>query len=90
LRDIPMPVGVFQVRTAELRAEFPPLRSFVGRTASGVSNSTRLVTFGWGDLISLGVENLWMHPLWWCDAHRHSWGCPSKTGRATTFWCTGP
>ena len=25
LRDVPMPVGVFQVRAAELRAEFPPL-----------------------------------------------------------------
>ncbi|MGB7869013.1 MAG: adenylate/guanylate cyclase domain-containing protein [Mycobacterium sp.] len=27
LRDVPMPVGVFQVRAAELRAEFPPLRA---------------------------------------------------------------
>jgi predicted ATPase/class 3 adenylate cyclase len=27
LRDVPMPVGVFQVRAAGLRAEFPPLRS---------------------------------------------------------------
>ena len=26
LRDVPMPVGVFQARAAELRAEFPPLR----------------------------------------------------------------
>src|ERR1700736_4078946 len=27
LRDVPMPVGVFQVRAAGLRAEFPPLRA---------------------------------------------------------------
>ena len=27
LRDVPMPVGVFQVQAAELRAEFPPLRA---------------------------------------------------------------
>lgn len=27
LRDVPMPVGVFQVRAARLRAEFPPLRA---------------------------------------------------------------
>jgi class 3 adenylate cyclase len=27
LRDVPMPVGVFQVRSAGLRAEFPPLRA---------------------------------------------------------------
>src|SRR6201987_1625749 len=27
LRDVPMPVGVFEVRSAELRAEFPPLRA---------------------------------------------------------------
>ncbi|MCW2662683.1 MAG: cyclase [Mycobacterium sp.] len=27
LRDIPMPVGLFQVQAAELRAEFPPLRA---------------------------------------------------------------
>jgi predicted ATPase len=47
LRDVPMPVGVFQVRAAGLRAEFPPLRaldatpgnlrpqttSFIGREA---------------------------------------------------------
>ncbi|OBH40492.1 ATP-binding protein [Mycobacterium mantenii] len=47
LRDVPMPVGVFQVRTAGLRADFPPLRaldtspgnlrlatsSFIGREA---------------------------------------------------------
>jgi hypothetical protein len=47
LRDVPMPVGVFQVRAAGLRTEFPPLRaldsspgnlrpaatSFIGRDA---------------------------------------------------------
>src|SRR5246127_5733912 len=27
LRDVPMPVGVFQVQAAELRTEFPPLRA---------------------------------------------------------------
>ncbi len=27
LRDVPTPVGVFQVRAADLRAEFPPLRA---------------------------------------------------------------
>src|ERR1700720_3105603 len=27
LRDVPMPVGVFQVRAAGLRTEFPPLRA---------------------------------------------------------------
>jgi hypothetical protein len=27
LRDVPMPVGVFQVRAPGLRAEFPPLRA---------------------------------------------------------------
>jgi hypothetical protein len=27
LRDVPMPIGVFQVRAAGLRAEFPPLRA---------------------------------------------------------------
>jgi predicted ATPase len=27
LRDVPMPVGVFQVQAAELRVEFPPLRA---------------------------------------------------------------
>src|SRR6202158_5083951 len=27
LRDVPMPVGVFQVRAPRLRAEFPPLRA---------------------------------------------------------------
>ena len=27
LRDVPMPVGVFQVRSAGLRVEFPPLRA---------------------------------------------------------------
>jgi predicted ATPase len=27
LRDVPMPIGVFQVQAAELRAEFPPLRA---------------------------------------------------------------
>ena len=27
LRDVPMPVGVFQIRAAELRVEFPPLRA---------------------------------------------------------------
>jgi predicted ATPase/class 3 adenylate cyclase len=27
LRDVPMPVGVFQVRAAKLRTEFPPLRA---------------------------------------------------------------
>jgi predicted ATPase len=27
LRDVPMPVGVFQVQAAELRADFPPLRA---------------------------------------------------------------
>src|SRR5438270_4104738 len=27
LRDVPMPVGVFQVQAAELRAQFPPLRA---------------------------------------------------------------
>ena len=27
LRDVPMPVGVFQLQAAELRAEFPPLRA---------------------------------------------------------------
>ena len=27
LRDVPMPVGVFQVQAADLRAEFPPLRA---------------------------------------------------------------
>src|SRR5882757_6081631 len=27
LRDVPMPVGVFQVRSAGLRVEFPPLRT---------------------------------------------------------------
>jgi len=27
LRDVPMPVGVFQVRAAGLRADFPPLRA---------------------------------------------------------------
>ena len=27
LRDVPMPLGVFQVRTAGLRTEFPPLRA---------------------------------------------------------------
>ena len=27
LRDVPMPVGVFQVRAAGLRTDFPPLRT---------------------------------------------------------------
>src|SRR6201997_4659198 len=56
LRDLPMPVGVFQVRAAGLRTEFPALRaldaspgnlrpagtSFIGRDAEGAAGAAAL------------------------------------------------
>jgi predicted ATPase len=43
LRDVPMPVGVFQVRAAGLRAEFPPLRTLDRTPGNLRPAATRLI-----------------------------------------------
>jgi predicted ATPase/class 3 adenylate cyclase len=43
LRDVPMPVGVFQVQAAELRAEFPPLRALDTTPGNLRPATTRLI-----------------------------------------------
>ncbi len=46
LRDVPVPVGVFQVRAAGLRTEFPPLRALDTSPGNLRSVGTRLVGRG--------------------------------------------
>lgn len=43
LRDVPMPIGVFQVRAAGLRAEFPPLRALDTTLGNLRPTTTRLI-----------------------------------------------
>jgi predicted ATPase len=43
LRDVPMPVGVFQVQAAELRTEFPPLRALDTTPGNLRPATTRLI-----------------------------------------------
>jgi predicted ATPase/class 3 adenylate cyclase len=43
LRDVPMPIGVFQVRTAGLRREFPPLRALDTAPGNLRRAATRLI-----------------------------------------------
>ena len=43
LRDVPMPVGVFQVRATGLRAEFPPLRALDTTTGNLRPATTSLI-----------------------------------------------
>jgi class 3 adenylate cyclase len=61
LRDLPIPVGVFQVRAPDLRTDFPPLRaldaspgnlrpqttSFIGRDAEVTGVQRRCEPIGW-------------------------------------------